>query len=191
VLFDEIEKAHPDVHTLLLQILDEGRLTDGKGRTVDFCNTVIILTSNLGCEKLSSRSAPAIGFGREKDDAARDIMSAVRKMLPPELWGRLDEHLFFPPLGAQEMTAIASLLLRQTAAQIEKERQVRLEFGEEVPHFLVEKGCPDFSLGARPLRAALRRFVEEPLAEIILSGRLVAGKTVRLAIRAERIEFDY
>jgi ATP-dependent Clp protease ATP-binding subunit ClpC len=197
VLFDEVEKAHPEVQLLLLQLLDEGRLTDGKGRTVDFTNTVVVLTSNLGCQALGRPAEARIGFGNADGasrpaaaDPAPAVLDAARRAFPPELWGRMDEHLFFRPLSGEDLAAIAALMLRESSARLAEERKIRIEAGPEVASFLAREGCPDLTLGARPLRAALRRLVEEPLAEGILAGRFVSGDTVKIAADPGGLRFE-
>ena len=192
VLFDEIEKAHPDVHKLLLQILEDGVLTDGKGRRVDFSNTVIVCTSNLGASEASSPAR--IGFGRgdggRNGDYAKKIVVAARSALPPELWGRFDEHLVFEPLGVGELASIAQLMLRESAAVIEHEQKLKIEIDPAIAGWLVEKRLNDLSLGARPLRAAVRRSFEQPLAEAILAGRVRPGQVVRATCSEEDIVFE-
>jgi ATP-dependent Clp protease ATP-binding subunit ClpC len=193
VLFDEVEKAHPDVQQILLQILDEGRLTDGRGRTVDFTNVVVILTSNLGTEKLGRPGPPRIGFaspdGDSVDETARHVLAQARSKLPPELWGRMEEQLFFRPLGREDLAAIASLIVRESASRLEAERRMRLAVDGSVARFLVEKGLPDLTLGARPLRGAVRKLVEEPLAEAILQGRFSDGDTIKVSVADDGITF--
>ena len=186
VLFDEVEKAHPEVQQLMLQVLDEGRLTDGRGRTVDFTNTVVVMTSNLGADALG-RSGPArIGFGNADNvssaDVARDVIAAARKHFPPELWGRMDEQLFFRPLAGDDLAAIASLLIKESSARLEGERKMKLIATPKVARHLVREGCPDASLGARPLRSVVRRFIEEPLAESILAGDFGPGDAIEVRI---------
>ena len=191
VLFDEIEKAHPEVHQLLLQILDDGRLTDGKGRSVDFSNTVVILTSNLGAARLAAPSGP-IGFGAVRGsgpEAGRDVMQAARKALPAELWGRLDEQLFFRPLEDEDLVAIAGLMLRESASRIQQEQKLHLEIDPEACRLLVQQGCPDRTLGARPLRATVRRLFEQPLAEAILAGDISPGTSLRVTCGERGLEF--
>jgi len=192
VLFDEVEKSHSDVQQLLLQLLDEGRLTDGRGRTVDFTNAVVILTSNLGADALGRPGPARIGFGGDNPssaDTARDVLAAARKQIPPELWGRMDEQLYFRPLTGDDLTSIAGLLVRESSARLEAERRMRLEPAPALNRYLVEHGCADFTLGARPLRAAVRRLVEEPLAEAILTGRFAAGDTIEVAAGESGVEF--
>jgi len=193
VLFDEVEKAHPEVQQILLQIMDEGHLTDSRGRQVDFTNVVVILTSNSGTANLASAGGARIGFGSQDsqvdDTIARDSIAQARKAFPPELWGRMDEHLFFRPLTFADLTAIAALLLKESSAQLEAERKIRLQALPGVTHYLVEKGCPNLSLGARPLRAAIRHLIEEPLAEKILGGDFNQGDRITIGISQDNIEF--
>jgi ATP-dependent Clp protease ATP-binding subunit ClpC len=185
VLFDEVEKAHPEVIQVLLQILDEGHLTDGRGRCVDFTNTVVILTSNQGATGLGRPEPAQIGFGAKEDNQtqiAKDVLSDARRSFPPELWGRLEEHLFFNPLTKDDLASIAALLINESSARLKEERNVILEADPEVCKYLVEHGCLDLTLGARPLRGALRRLLEEPLAEAILSKKFIAGDRVRVTV---------
>ncbi len=195
VLFDEVEKAHPEVQQILLQIMDEGRLTDGRGRHVDFTNTVVILTTNLGANKLASRSAAQIGFGTSKDgngeQDARDAINNARKHFPPELWGRMEEHLFFRPLTHEDLAAIASIMVKESSSQLEAERGMSLTGNTELSRYLVDEGCQDLSLGARPLRQAVRRLVEEPLAEKILAGKFVRDDQIRATVESGRVQFSH
>jgi ATP-dependent Clp protease ATP-binding subunit ClpC len=192
VLFDEVEKAHAEVQQLLLQILDEGRLTDGRGRTVDFTNPVVVLTTNQGSDKLGRPSAH-IGFGDSAPpppEVSREVTAAARKGFPPELWGRMDEHLFFRPLAGDDLASIAGLLLRESSARLDKERSIRLAADPAVSRFLVERGCPDTTLGARPLRSAVRRLVEEPLADAILQGKFGRGDEIRVSLAGGELRFS-
>ncbi|MEO1232956.1 MAG: ATP-dependent Clp protease ATP-binding subunit, partial [Myxococcota bacterium] len=180
LLFDEVEKAHPRVLQLLLQILDEGRLTDGHGRTTDFCETVVFLTTNLGGEAEARRS---IGFSdgvRAPDDAATQ---AARRGLSPELWGRIDEKLHFGPLGPLEITRIARHLVGESSERLQKERGISFELDRHALAVLVEQGGVELRYGARPLRRALGQLVEAPIAARILEGRLHAGEHVVVSRR--------
>jgi ATP-dependent Clp protease ATP-binding subunit ClpC len=196
VLFDEVEKAHPEVQQLLLQILDEGRLTDGRGRTVDFTNVIVILTSNLGTDKLAGPGQARIGFGpggsgiAQDDQTAQDVLSEARKHFPPELWGRMEEHLFFRALHDDDLTAIAALMIKESSDRLQAERSISLQPDPEVARYLVQRGCLDPKLGARPLRGAVRRFVEEPLAEAILQGRFQPDDRIRVKIEGEKVCFE-
>jgi len=195
VLFDEVEKAHPEVQQLLLQILDEGRLTDGRGRTVDFTNVIVILTSNLGTDKLARPGGARIGFGAgggdsQIDQTANDVISAARRAFPPELWGRMEEHLFFRPLGDDDLAAIAALMIKESSDRLQAERSMTLQADPEVARYLVKQGCLDPKLGARPLRGAIRRLVEEPLAEAILQGHFQSDDKIRVKIEGDKVCFE-
>jgi len=183
VVLDEIEKAHRDVLMLLLQILEEGRLTDGRGRQVDFGNTVVVLTSNLGGAEATRTSSGAIGFGASDRSPSREehAVAAARGALPPELWNRLDERIAFPPLGRGDVKRIAALLLEQSSARLFAERKIRFIAGAEVAEHLLEHGGYDPALGARPMRGAVQRLVEAPLAERILAGEFAPGDVIRIS----------
>jgi ATP-dependent Clp protease ATP-binding subunit ClpC len=180
VLFDEIEKAHPDVFTLLLQVLDDGRLTDGQGRTVDFRNTVIVMTSNLGAEVLASRSG-AIGFtttGREfADDDLRDrVMGKLREAMRPEFLNRIDDIVLFRKLEKTQLRRIVRLLLDATSRRLSA-RGVALEVTDAAVDRLAEVGYePEY--GARPLRRVIQREVDDRVADLFVSGDLVDGGAV-------------
>jgi ATP-dependent Clp protease ATP-binding subunit ClpC len=196
VLFDEVEKAHPEVQQLLLQILDEGRLTDGRGRTVDFTNVIVILTSNLGTDKLTRPGQAKIGFGSAgtpeatDDRTAQDVLDVARRHFPPELWGRMEEHLFFRSLGDEDLAAIAALMIKESSERLQAERSMALQPDPEVARYLVRQGCLDPKLGARPLRGAIRRLVEEPLAEAILQGKFQSDDCIRVKIEDGKICFE-
>jgi ATP-dependent Clp protease ATP-binding subunit ClpC len=191
VVFDEIEKAHHDVLMLLLQILEEGRLTDGKGRHIDFSNTVVILTSNLGAEVLA-RDDRKVGFGTSRLEPAElelQGLDAVRKMLPPELWNRIDERLGFGPLNEAEVSEIAQLLLGNSSRRLASEKGIEYVAGPEVVRHLLRCGGFDPKLGARPMRQTIQRMVEGPLAEKILAGEFAPGDRVRVVLRSENVTF--
>ncbi|MBN9211646.1 MAG: AAA family ATPase [Microbacterium sp. 71-36] len=180
VLFDEIEKAHPDVFTLLLQVLDDGRLTDGQGRTVDFRNAVIVMTSNLGSEYLASRSG-AIGFtttGREFDDAdLRDrVMGKLREAMRPEFLNRIDDIVMFRKLEKEQLRDIVRLLLDRTSKRLAS-REVSLEVTDAAVDRLAEVGYePEY--GARPLRRVIQREIDDRIADLFVAGELVDGGAV-------------
>ena len=193
VVLDEIEKAHRDVLMLLLQVLEEGRLTDGRGRQVDFSGAVVVLTSNLGAEEASRASSGAMGFGATERAAPRTdrAVQAARGALPPELWNRLDDRLCLAPLAREEVAAVAALLLARSSARLAAERRIRFEAGPDVVEHLLDHGGWDPALGARPVRGAVERLVEAPLAERILAGDFAPGDAVRVnaadgALRFER-----
>ncbi|GAA4188087.1 ATP-dependent Clp protease ATP-binding subunit [Microbacterium oryzae] len=196
VLFDEIEKAHPDVFNLLLQVLDDGRLTDGQGRTVDFRNTVVVMTSNLGSEFLTSRSG-AIGFsasGREYDEKdLRDrVMGRLRESMRPEFLNRIDEIVLFRKLDESQLAQIVGLLLGATRERLAR-REVTLEVTDAAVAWLARNGHePEF--GARPLRRLIQREVDDRIADLFVAGELADGGAVTvdagddaLIVRAERM----
>jgi ATP-dependent Clp protease ATP-binding subunit ClpC len=182
VVLDEIEKAHRDVQMLLLQILEEGRLTDGRGRQVDFSNAVVVLTSNLGAEEATRKTSGSMGFGAADREAPREdrALAAARQAVPPELWNRLDERLVFPALGREDVARIAGKLLAQSSARLAEDRKICFAAAPGVIELLVEGGGWDPALGARPMRGAIQRLVEGPLAERILAGEFSAGDDVRV-----------
>ncbi len=187
VLLDEIEKAHPEVLLALLPLLDEGRMTDGRGRTVDFTNTVVVMTSNLGVAASRERPSRAIGFGgvdgrpQAPPDQGEQALAAARRALPPELWNRIDEPLWFGPLGAAEVEAIAARMLAQVAAVLAAEHRVTLVVEPAALGALAAAGGFDPELGARPMRRTVGRLVESPLAELVLSGRALPGDVLVLS----------
>ena len=194
VLLDEIEKAHRDVLEGFLQVFDEGRLTDGRGRTVDFTNTVILLTSNIGAD-LSPSASPrgrAIGFGalrRAPDERRREIekyqgavCDAARKALPPELYNRLDEVLAFAPLSREDVAEVARRILAALARDLEGARGVKLEASPAAIEALLDNGGFDPEMGARPMRRAIGRLVEAPIAEMILKGELGRGDVAMVEV---------
>lgn len=188
VLFDEIEKAHRDVLNVLLQLLDEGHLTDSRGRRVSFANTVVVLTSNLGSECFQSGSA-GIGFGRrDQPGQVRDrVLEAARAALVPELWGRLDERLVFEPLSRDHVRRIAELQLEESSEALFAERSISLEWSDQVLELLLDRGGYSPDTGARGMRQAIQRFVEAPLSDAILAGRLNDGDVASLDVTAESI----
>lgn len=184
ILLDEIDKAHSEVLLALLPLLDEGRLTDARGRTVDFTNTVIAMTSNLGGHRKETR--PRIGFGAEDTEDKRrtglraEALEAARAALPPELWNRIDEPLYFFPLGEKEVAAIAGRFIDRAAAVVREQHGIELEVHPSAIDALIAAGGFDPFLGARPMQRTVGRLVEAPLASSILSGELVPGATVQL-----------
>ena len=173
VLFDEIEKAHREVLLILLQVLEDGRLTDGRGRTVDFSASAIVMTSNLGSEF----------YRRSRTPAVATIQALARSRLPLELWNRIDEVLCYAPLGESELGAIVARIAVESSHRLQAERGISFEIDASVvSEVLVSE--PDRSLGARPLRRAFERLVESPLATEIVSGRLRRG--TRLGLRCDR-----
>ncbi len=190
VLFDEVEKAHPDVMHMLLQILEEGHLTDSQGRKVDFRNTVIILTSNLGFD--SAKKSGGLGFGETKEDAdysrlKRQLMDDAKRVFKPEFLNRLDDIIVFRQLTRDDVGVILDLELVKVEERLaERGKQIRLSKGAR--EFLVGKGF-DPDLGARPLRRAVERFVENPLAEDLLRGSFDKAKTISVGVSGDALSF--
>jgi ATP-dependent Clp protease ATP-binding subunit ClpC len=186
ILFDEIEKAHPDVLNILLQILDEGRITDAKGTTLGFSNSVIIMTSNLGAEVLSAQQRRRIGFGDGSDhDAEAEnarVLEAARKALLPELWGRIDEKCVFGALERRDIALIARLLVRESSARLAAEVQITYEVDEDVLDYLIDNGGFEPTHGARPMRRAVQRICETAVAQAILRNDATAGDVLLLSV---------
>ena len=167
VLFDEVEKAHPDVFNILLQVLDDGRITDSQGRTVDFKNTVIILTSNLGSQLLLDGITPA---GYISEEAKESVMTLLKKSFRPEFLNRLDEIVFYRPLRKEDMGKIIDILIERLKARL-ADKSLRLEITDRAKDFIIEHGF-DPVYGARPLKRYLQSHVETMLARTILSHDL-------------------
>ncbi|MFG1277691.1 ATP-dependent chaperone ClpB [Xanthobacter autotrophicus] len=195
VLFDEVEKAHPDVFNVLLQVLDDGRLTDGQGRTVDFRNVLIVMTSNLGAEYLADPRHP-IGFkvpGHEGDQVVSDeeayelVMGAVRRHFRPEFINRIDEIVMFHRLKREQMDTIVDIQMGRLRKLLE-DRKITIELSPEARHFLGDKGY-DPAYGARPLKRTIQKLVQDPLAEKILAGDILDGATVKVGLEDGHLTF--
>ncbi|MGZ5322081.1 MAG: AAA family ATPase, partial [Solirubrobacterales bacterium] len=184
LLLDEIEKAHPDVFNILLQILEDGRLTDAQGRTVDFRNAIVIMTSNIGAADIA-RNTP-LGFavsddetGVSSEDMKSRIMGDLKKVFRPEFLNRIDEVIVFHKLAKTEIKEIVDLMVSRVRAQV-AEHDLQLDLSEEAKDLLVDKGW-DPAMGARPLRRAIQRYVEDPLAdEVLKAGEMTPGSTVQV-----------
>jgi ATP-dependent Clp protease ATP-binding subunit ClpC len=181
LLLDEIEKAHPDVFNILLQILEDGRLTDAQGRTVDFRNAIVIMTSNIGASEISKNTS--IGFtvsdetGMSYGDMKNRIMGDLKKVFRPEFLNRIDEVIVFHKLSKDEVKEIIDLMIARVRVQV-AEHELQLELTDEAKDLLVDKGW-DPSMGARPLRRAIQRYIEDPLAdEVLRQGQMTPGSTV-------------
>ena len=202
VLLDEIEKAHRDVLEGFLGVFDEGRLTDGRGRTVDFTNTVILLTSNIGADisPTASTSQRRIGFGPARRDPKEQAMAitryqeavteAARKALPPELFNRLDEVLAFAPLTRDDVAEVARRILRTLAKDLELARGVKLDTSPAAVEALLDAGGFDPEMGARPMRRAIGRLIEAPIAELLLKGELRRGDVALVEVENGVIVVD-
>jgi ATP-dependent Clp protease ATP-binding subunit ClpC len=194
LLLDEIEKAHRDVLEAFLQVFDEGRMTDGRGRTVDFTNVVIAMTSNLGADVARPTSRGRIGFGARSEHDARvyeeALCGAARAALPPELYNRIDEVLAFAPLGRADVAEVARRMLRALGEDLEQARGVRLDVSDAAIGALLDDGGYDAELGARPMRRAIARLVEAPIAEMLLKGELAPGDVALVDVEEGRVAVD-
>lgn len=197
ILFDEVEKAHADFFNILLQVLDDGRLTDNQGRTVDFRNTVIIMTSNLGAKFLKTDDAAVMGFlagknkdGKEENDnfeeAKKSTMEAVKRHFRPEFLNRIDEMIVFHPLTGDDLSKIVTILLRSVTKRLH-ERGLELEISDDAMKLLVKEGS-DFAFGARPLKRAIQRLIEDPISDLILKGEAKEGSTIKAEAKDGAIE---
>jgi ATP-dependent Clp protease ATP-binding subunit ClpC len=188
ILFDEVEKAHPNVLSILLQLLEDGRLTDGHGRTVDFKNTVVIMTSNLGSREFQRGT---IGFLRkeegDEEKMRTDMESALKKNLLPELLNRIDDVITFHALTKEHLKSIVGLLIREVEQRL-AERKIKLAVHEEAKAWLVQRGY-DPVFGARPLRRAIQRYVENPISTRILQGEFKEGDTVAVSLKEDNLSF--
>lgn len=193
VLFDEIEKAHPDVFNVLLQVLDDGHITDSKGRKVSFKNTVLIMTSNAGAQRIIAPKN--LGFltetTREQDyeKMKSGVMEEVRKIFKPEFINRIDDIIVFKTLEKKEMLEIVQLLSSHLSKRCEKEMELKLHFSNALKVHIVDKYA-DYKMGARPLKRAIQNVIEDPLAEKILAGEIHAGDQVTIGFRKGQISFD-
>jgi ATP-dependent Clp protease ATP-binding subunit ClpC len=185
VLLDEIEKAHPDVFNILLQIMDEGRLTDSQGRTVDFRNSILIMTSNLGSEQIN-KSKRVMGFVEENtseqqyNDIKAQVMSAIKNVFKPEFMNRLDDVIVFHPLTKENMKDIINIQIKELTKRL-KQRDFEIKIKDQALSFLLEKGY-DPIFGARPLKRAIQRFLEDPLSEEILKGRFPPDSKISIEL---------
>ena len=193
ILLDEIEKAHPDVFNILLQVLEDGRLTDSQGRTVDFKNTVIIMTSNAGASFLKQES-PAMGFTAKletqqdkNEQAKKRVLSEVRKLFKPEFLNRIDELLVFHPLGKDELARIVDILLKDVKQRL-AEKGMKLEISPAAKAKLIENGT-DFKFGARPLKRAIQKLIEDEIAERLLQRSFKSGDTIYVKKVGDNLDF--
>jgi ATP-dependent Clp protease ATP-binding subunit ClpC len=195
ILLDEVEKAHPEVFNSLLQILDDGRLTDGHGRTVDFKNTVVIMTSNVGAELI--RRQMSLGFASSQEtkaekldyaDMKERVLNEMKKTFRPEFINRIDEIIVFHQLTAEQLRQIVDLLVKDLQERL-ADRRLSIELTDKAKSWLAKEGY-DPVYGARPLRRAIERHVENPLSAKILSGELKEGDTVRVDAGKDGLTFD-
>jgi len=191
VLFDEIEKAHPDVFNVLLQILEEGRLTDSQGRKVDFRNTIVIMTSNVGAREIQ-RTTP-IGFSSKADSALDDdaiksrVMGEVKNLFRPEFLNRVDELIVFKSLTAEDLTEIVKIQVNDLRDRL-LEQGLSIKLSDAAIDFVVKEGS-DLTFGARPLRRAIQRLLEDPISEQMLEGRWKTGSIIRVEVVKDKLAF--
>ncbi|MEX2253483.1 MAG: AAA family ATPase, partial [Thermoleophilaceae bacterium] len=183
LLLDEIEKAHPDVFNILLQILEDGRLTDAQGRTVDFRNAIVIMTSNIGASEIAKNTGVGFTVGDETgglvyEDMKNRIMGELKKVFRPEFLNRIDEVIVFHKLEKSEIRQIVELLLKRVRESL-ADRELSLNLSEDATDLLVEKGW-DPAMGARPLRRAIQRYVEDPIADEVLKAGMEPGSNVEI-----------
>ena len=195
VLFDEIEKAHPDVFNILLQILDDGRLTDSKGRTVDFKNTILIMTSNVGAKTIKKQKT--LGFGTpDKDKKERDeydkmkenIMSELKKQFRPEFLNRIDDIIVFHSLNKEDISQIVKLMCKTLVKRLD-EMTIKLEMDEDAIDLIAKSGF-DLEYGARPLKRSIQKELENELSELILQGTIKSGDIVEATVKEGKMTFE-
>src|SRR5262249_17151009 len=185
ILFDEIEKAHPDVFNVLLQIMDDGRLTDGKGRVVDFKNTIIIMTSNLGSAYLQAEGLRSQG---EFEEASRQVMNTLHAHFKPEFLNRVDDIIIFRPLGKEQLVEIVELRL-EDLRRLLADRKISLELTDAARELLFTEGY-DPNFGARPLKRAIQKLIQDPLALKILDGEVLHGDHVVVDAKQGKMQFE-
>ena len=193
ILFDEIEKAHPDVFNILLQVLDDGHITDSQGRKVDFKNTIIIMTSNAGAQSIvepkklgfASTDDEKVNYDRMKDS----VMEEVRRIFKPEFLNRIDDIIVFRSLNKEDMKQIVSLMLNEVMQRCAKQMDITLKVRDSVKAYIVEKAYEP-KYGARPLRRKIQNEIEDQLAEEILDGKVKKGDTVNVSVKKDRIVFE-
>ena len=192
ILFDEIEKAHPDVFNILLQVLDDGHITDAQGRKIDFKNTILIMTSNAGAENIISPKR--LGFMSQENEEERykamkdRVMAEVKRLFKPEFLNRIDEIMVFHALNQEHMKEIVSIMLRSIIKRTARQMELDLVVKDEARAFLVEKGY-DEKYGARPLRRAIQNYLEDKLAEAVLDGEIKNGDKVFVGVKEDGLMF--
>ena len=194
ILLDEVEKAHPDVMNMLLQILDDGRLTDAQGRTVNFKNTVIIMTSNIGARLITDKNI--LGFSndnnkneetqKEYETIKKDVMGELKKQFRPEFINRIDEIIVFHKLNNEDIRKIMDIMLNQLISRL-KEQEIDIEIDESVKKLLIEKGV-DIKYGARPLKRTIQNILEDKIAEAMLDGKIIVGKKAKVIVENEEVK---
>ena len=191
LLFDEVEKAHPDIFNVFLQVLDDGVLTDSKGRKIDFSNTIIIMTSNLGATNL--RNDKTVGFGArdirlDHANMEKRMLEELKKAYRPEFINRIDEKVVFHSLSADHMQEVVKVMIKPLIASL-AEKNIHLKFQASALKLLAKEGY-DVEMGARPLRRTLQTKVEDKLAELLLTGDLQADQTLKVGVKSGQLKFD-
>jgi ATP-dependent Clp protease ATP-binding subunit ClpB len=188
LLFDEVEKAHQDVFNLLLQVLDDGRLTDGRGRLADFSNTVVIMTSNIGSDRILE-SDPKLFESEAGRDALRDVLlERLKEFFRPEFLNRIDETLLFRPLTKQHLRQVVDIQLTHLERLL-SDRRLKLDLDDAAKDYLVDRGYEP-ALGARPVKRSILRNLQDPLAHALLSGKFADGATIRVRVAGEELGFE-
>ena len=192
VLFDEIEKAHSDVFNILLQVLDDGHITDSQGRKVDFKNTIIIMTSNTGAQRIIDPKklgfVTASNADTEHEDMKKNVMDEVKQNFKPEFLNRIDDIIVFRALTEDDVRNISNLLLKELKQRVASQMEIQLKFGDAVKKLIFEKGY-DKKYGARPLKRAIQTNIEDELAEAVLKGEIKRGDTVQVTVRNDKVKF--
>ena len=191
LLFDEVEKAHPDIFNILLQVLDDGVLTDSKGRKIDFSNTIIIMTSNLGATSL--RDDKTVGFGArdirlDQKNMEKRMLEELKKTYRPEFINRIDEKVVFHSLSEQDMQEVVKIMVKPLVASL-AEQGITLKFQASALKLLAKEGY-DIEMGARPLRRTIQTQVEDRLAELLLKGEVMTGQTLKVGVKSGQLKFE-
>jgi ATP-dependent Clp protease ATP-binding subunit ClpC len=191
ILLDEIETAHPDVFNLLLQIFEDGRLTDSFARKVDFRNTIMIMTSNVGAELI--RKTSSLGFKSQKEEITyqemkEKLLEEVKRTFKPEFLNRIDDTIVFRPLAKEDLYKIVEIELGLLSERL-KDQKINLEVSNEAKDFLIEKGF-DPVFGARPLKRVIQRYIEDPLAQEIIAGKFKEGAVIKVSQKNEELFFE-
>lgn len=192
ILFDEIEKAHPDVFNILLQVLDDGHITDSQGRTVDFKNTVIIMTSNAGAQRIVDPKKLGFSAGgdenKDHDSMKSNVMEEIKRMFKPEFLNRIDDIIVFRALSKENVKEICTIMLKELRDRVKKQMEITITYGETLKNYIFEKGY-DKKYGARPLKRTIQNEIEDRLAEEILSGAVASGNKVSISVVDSKIKF--
>ncbi len=192
VLFDEIEKAHPDVFNVLLQVLDDGHITDSQGRKVDFKNTIIIMTSNAGAQKIIDPKLLGFSGARDEDkdhnDMKNNVMEEVKRMFKPEFINRIDDIIVFRALTKEDIKGISSIMLKELKDRVKKQMNITITYGDTLKNYIFEKGY-DKKYGARPLKRTIQNEIEDQLAEYILAGKVSKAGRVSISVKDNKVEF--